>query len=66
MRWYYLFQFYVLCLFYGMSPYGGILILDLRVLDGTVQGLKQLERAGFECGIYRPRRRGKTVRCVKT
>ena len=45
---------------------GGILILDLRVLDGTVQGLKQLERAGFECGIYRHRRRGKTVRCMKT
>ena len=44
---------------------GGILILDLRGIDGTVQGLKQLERERFDCGIFRHRRRGKTVRCVK-
>ena len=45
---------------------GGILILDLRAIDGTAQGLKELERASFECEIFRHRRRGKTVRCVKT
>ena len=45
---------------------GGVLILDLRVLDGVIQGIKQLERGGFKCEIFRHRRRGKTIRCVKT
>ena len=43
----------------------GVLILDLRVIDGIIQGLKELKREGFNCKIFRHRKRGKTVRCVK-
>ena len=43
---------------------GGVLILDLRVIDGVTQGLRELERNGFSCEIFRHRRRGKSVKCV--
>ena len=44
---------------------GGVLILDLRVIDGVIQGLKDLTSKGFRCEISRHRRRGKTVKCLK-
>ncbi|CAL6339177.1 unnamed protein product [Bathycoccus prasinos] len=43
---------------------GGVLILDLRVVDGVTQGLRELQRNGFSCEIFRHRRRGKSVKCV--
>jgi len=43
---------------------GGVLVLDLRVIDGVTQGLKELEKNGFSCEIFRHRRRGKSVKCV--
>ena len=43
---------------------GGVLILDLRVIDGVTQGLRELQRNGFSCEIFRHRRRGKSVKCV--
>ena len=43
---------------------GGVLILDLRVIDEVTQGLKDLVKGGFSCEIFRHRRRGKTVKCV--
>lgn len=43
---------------------GGVLILDLRVIDGFTQGLRELQRNGFSCEIFRHRRRGKSVKCV--
>ena len=43
---------------------GGVLVLDLRVIDGVTQGLKELKKNGFSCEIFRHRRRGKSVKCV--
>ena len=43
---------------------GGVLILDLRVIDGVTQGLKELQKNGFSCEIFRHRRRGKSIKCV--
>jgi SAM-dependent methyltransferase len=43
---------------------GGTLILDLRVIGGVTQGLRELQKNGFSCEIFRHRRRGKSVKCV--
>lgn len=54
---------------YRLLRVGGVLILDLRVKDSkshVVEGLTELEQQGFSCTIVRHRRRGKTVRCMKS